>query len=232
MNKLASLLVLVGLGVVTALFLTGCAAREAVHPLFSYVAPDFGSRGVKTIALMPLVDRGETQKASSIVLPLLEAQALQKSAYIFLSQEEVVGRAMSTGSKEQYDRLVLNWRKQSELGKENVVSLGKGAAAEAFLFGEVFRWSKEQIAGNVEGASQTQVGIKLMLISTTTGEKIWEASDEQMLKSAFYSPISGIGTHVDEAGMVRQSSGASVPEPPPFEEVARRVLDAIFRVFP
>ena len=118
------------------------------------------------------------------------------------------------------------------MGKADFSGLGKGAAAEAFLFGEVFRWSKEQIAGNVEGASQTQVGIKLMLISTTTGEKIWEASDEQILKSAFYSPISGIGTHVDEAGMVRQSSGASVPEPPPFEEVARRVLDAIFRVFP
>lgn len=232
MNRLSSLLVLVGLSAVAALLLSGCAAQEAVHPLSSYVVQDFGNRGIKNIAFMPLAERGGTQAASPIVLPLIEARTFQKTAYIFLSQEEVAGRAMRTGLKEQYDRLVLNWKKGSELGKDDIVSLGKGVAAEAFLFGEVSLWNKEWIQANVEGTSQTQVGIKLMLVSATTGEKLWEASDEQMSKSARYSPQSGIGTYVDEAGMVRQSSTSGVPDPPPFEEVTVRVLDALFRVFP
>ena len=232
MNKFASVFVLVGLSAVTALLLAGCAAREAIHPLSSYVVPDFGSRDVKTIALMPMADRGGAQAASPAVLPLLEARVLQKTAYLFLSQEEVAGRAMRTGQKDRYDRLVVNWAKEGQVGKDDVISLGKGVAVEAFLFGEVLLWNKEWIAPNAEGTSQTQVGIKLVLFSATTGEKLWEASDEQTLKSAYYSPQSGIGTHVDKGGMVRQSSTGGVPEPPPYDEVAGRVLDALFRVFP
>jgi hypothetical protein len=232
MNRLASLFVLVGLSAVTALLLAGCAAREAVHPLSSYIVPDFSNRSVKVIAFMPLVDREASEAASPTVLPLIEARASQKAAYVFLSQEEIAGRAMKTGRKDEYDRLVLNWKNEKELGKEDVVSLGKAVVADAFLFGEVSLWNKAWVARNTEGTSQTQVGIKLMLVSATTGEKLWEASDEQTLKSAYYNPESGIGTYVDKGGMVRSSSTGGVPDPPPYEEVAKRVLDALFRVFP
>lgn len=233
MKRFSFPFVLAGVTVAVAFLLAGCAAREAVHPLSSYVAPDFGNKGVKIIAFMPLAEREGAQSASEIVLPLIEARAQQKIAYIFLSQEEMAGRAMRAGNKDQYDRVVAVWKKGSEPAKDDIVSLAKGVGADAFLFGNVFLWSKEKVQPNVEGTSDTQVGIKLSLVSAKSGEKLWEASDEQVSKSARYSPQSGIGTYVDEAGMVRQSSaGTGVPDAPPFEEVAARVLDAILRVLP
>lgn len=232
MSKTSFFFVLVGLSAMMVLLLTGCAAREAVHPLSTYIVPDFGARGVKTIALMPFSDRGTAEPGSPAVLPLVEARTLQKTAYVFLSQEETAGRAMRMAAKDQYDRLTAAWKKGDEPGKEDMISLGKAVAAEALLFGEVFSWNKEWVAPNAEGTSQTQVGVRLMLVSTATGERIWEASDEQILKGAYYNPESGIGAHVDKGGMVRQSSTAGVPDPPPYDEVAGRVLDAIFRVFP
>jgi len=232
MSKRSSLPVLAALGTLMVLVLGGCAAREAVHPLSTYVAPDFSSRGIKTIALMPFSDRGTAELGSPTVLPLVEARVFQKTGYLFLSQEEIAGRAMKTNVKDQYDRLTATWKKGEEPGKEDVISMGKVIAADALLCGEVFNWSKQWVAANEEGTSQRQVGIKRVLVSAATGEKIWEASDEQTLKSAYYSPESGIGTYVDSGGMVRQYSTAGVPDPPPYEEVAGRVLDAIFRVFP
>jgi len=233
MNRTLSSLLFFGLGIVAVFLLSGCAAREAMHPLSSYVVPDFGSKAVKVIAFMPLAEREGTLNASEIVLPLIEARVQQKTAYIFLSQEEVAGRVMRTGLKDRYDRVVAGWKSGGEPAKDDLVALGKGVSADAFLFGNVFVWSKEKVQQNVEGTSDTQVGIRLSLVSSSTGEKLWEASDEQVSKSARYSPQSGIGTHVDQAGMVRQSSaGSGVPDAPPFEEVASRVLDALFRVFP
>jgi hypothetical protein len=228
----ASLLFLVGVSAIATLVLTGCAAREAVHPLSTFVIPDFQGRGVKTIGFMPVSDPTNSEVGVATVLPLMEKRAAEVTAYMFLSEEEILGRTQKKGLRDRYTALVSGWRKDSEISKEDVVSVGGASNVEALLFAEIFEWNQEWVNQNTEGTSRSQVGIRAVLVSSENGETLWEVSDEQIMESAYYSPESGIGTHVDVAGMVRSSSAGGVPDPPPIEEVARRVLDALFRVFP
>ncbi len=227
-----SLVVLVSLAVLAALVLTGCASREAMHPISSYVVPDFSVRSVKTIGLIPIAERAGAEGATAKLLPLVEEYASAQVDYVFLSQEQVLGAAQKSGASEAYNALISAWQKGGQMAAEDVTAVGQAAGADALCFVEAYRWSKEWVAPNVEGQSESTVGVRAVLFGASKGEKLWEASDEQTLKSALYSPDSGIGTHVDAGGMVRTSSGAAVPEPPPIEEVAARVVQSIFRVFP
>ncbi|MFH0778894.1 MAG: hypothetical protein V2A71_09755 [Candidatus Eisenbacteria bacterium] len=212
--------------------LAGCVAREAAHPISTYVIPDYSGKAIKTVALIPMGEHVDLPEACAIALPLLEARASAKMAYVFLSEEEALGRAQKKGISDKYLRMVSEWKKEGTINKENVVSVGKDVAVDALLFTEIYLWNKEWVAPNAEGTSNSQVGMKLVLMGTKTGEKLWEAVDEQTTKSAYYSPQSGIGTHVDEAGMVRSSPVGGVPDPPPIEEAVKRALDAIFAMFP
>ncbi|KPJ58967.1 MAG: hypothetical protein AMJ46_13150 [Latescibacteria bacterium DG_63] len=232
MARRGSLLFLVGVSAIAALVLTGCAAREAVHPLSTYVVPDFRSKAVKTVGLMPISDQTNSEVGMATVLPLLEKRAAEETAYMFLSEEEILGRSQKKGLRDNYTALVSGWKKDSKISKEDVVSVGGGSNVEALLFVEILQWTQEWVNQNTEGTSWSQVGIRTVLVSSETGAKLWEASDEQIMESAYYSPESGIGTHVDAGGMVRSSAVGGVPDPPSIEEVARRVLDALFRVFP
>jgi hypothetical protein len=232
MKRKEPLLFLVGASVVVALLLLGCAGKEAVHPLSSFVVPDFAKRGVKTVGLMPISDQTNSEIGVATVLPLLEKRAAQETAYMFLSEEEILGRAQKKGLRDQYTALVSGWDMNGAISAPDVVSLGEACSVEAFLFTEIFIWNQEWVNQNVEGTSWSQVGIRTVLVGAKTGQKLWEASDEQTMESAYYSPESGIGTHVDAGGMVRASSIGGVPDPPPIEEVARRVLEALFKVYP
>ena len=232
MRKTESLLFLVGVSAVAALLLTGCAAREAVHPLSAYVIPDFGEKGIETIGLVPISDQTNSEVGVATLLPLLEARAAEETACMFLSKEEILGRAQKKGLRDRYSSLVSDWKTEGEISRDDVVSVGGGSSVDALLFTEIFLWNKEWVTQNTEGTSRSQVGIRTVLMSAETGEKLWEASDEQVMESAYYSPESGIGTHVDAGGMVRSSSIGGVPDPPPIEEVARRVVDALFKVYP
>jgi hypothetical protein len=232
MRRRTSLLFLVAASAVAALVLFGCAGKEAVHPLTSYCVPDFEAKGVKTIGLMPIGDQTNSDVGVPTVLPLLEKRAAQEADYLFLSEEEILGRSQKKGLRDTYMSLVSGWKKESTISAEDAVSVGQASGVEALLFAEIFKWNKEWVTQNVEGTSRSQVGIRTVLVGCETGEILWEASDEQIMESALYSPESGIGTHVDAGGMVRSSSVGGVPDPPPIEEVARRVLEALFRVFP
>ncbi len=232
MKRRVSLWLLVGVSIVAALVLTGCAARETVHPISTFVVPDFQSVGVKTIGFMPISDPTNSEVGMATTLPLMEQRAAEVTAYMFLSEEEILGRTQKKGLRDRYTALASGWKTESRISGEDVVSVGSASNVEALLFAEIFKWNQEWVNQNMEGTSQSQVGIRIVLVSSETGKRLLEISDEQIMESAYYSPESGIGTHVDAAGMVRSSSAGNVPDPPPIEEVARRVLDAIFRVFP
>jgi hypothetical protein len=231
MNKLASLVVLVGLIAVAALLLAGCAAKEAAHPLSSYVVPDFSARTVKTIALLPIADRTMSSDASDTVLRFLRQHVSAMTAYRFLSEEDVLGVAQSKNVSDAYNGLISGWRKKGDTGTQDAISVGQAVGADALLFTEVYIWIREWVEPNTKGASQTQIGIKMLLVSSKNGEKLWEAFDEQVVKSVEYDPGSKIGVHVDETGRATPLYGG-IPQPPTFDEVAPRVMDAIFKVFP
>jgi len=231
MNKQASLVALVGLVAVAALLLTGCAAREATHPLSSYVVPDFSARAVKTIALLPIADRTVSNDASDTVLRFLRPHVSTMTAYRFLSEEDVLGLTQSKNVSGAYNALISGWRKKGDVGTQDAISVGQAVGADALLFTEVYIWIREWVEPNARGASQTQVGIRMLLVSTKNGEKLWEVSDEQVAKSVEYDPGSKIGVHVDDTGRATALYGG-LPQPPTFDEVVPRVMDAIFKVFP
>ncbi|MBN1504447.1 MAG: hypothetical protein JW952_05215, partial [Candidatus Eisenbacteria bacterium] len=190
------------------------------------------ARAVKSVGLMPIAERAGVQEAGPKLLPALEGKLATKTAYVFLSQEQVLGAVQKSGVSDTYKRLLSGWRDKAALSAEDAAAVAQKAGVDALMFFEVNTWSREYVPANVEGESESRVGVRAVLLSGKNGEKLWESLDEQTLKSAHYSPESGIGTYVDEAGMVRASGGAGVPEPPPIEEVAARVAAALFKVLP
>jgi hypothetical protein len=231
MNKLVCLVALVGLIAVAALLLVGCAAKEATHPLSSYVVPDFTARAVKTIAILPIADRTVSTDASDTVLRFLRPHVSTMTAYRFLSEEDVLGLAQSKNVSDAYNALLSGWRKKGDIGTQDAISVGQAVGADALLLTEVNIWIREWVEPNTRGASQTQVGIRMLLVSSKNGEKLWEASDEQVVRSIEYDPASKIGVHVDDTGRATALYGG-IPQPPTFDEVAPRVMEAIFKVFP
>jgi hypothetical protein len=227
-----SLSVLVSIAVFAALLVCGCATREALHPINTFVVPDYSAMAIRNIGLMPIAERSGVEEAGAKLLPVLEAQLATKTAYVFISQEQVLGAVQKSGTSEQYKRLLSAWQKDGMIPAQDVAEVGKSAGVDALMLIEVTTWSREWVPSNVEGESVSRAGLKAVLVSAKNGEKLWESFDEQTLQSAHYTPQSGIGTYVDDAGMVRTSSTAGVPEPPPIEEVATRVAAAVFRVLP
>jgi hypothetical protein len=223
--------VFVSLVFLASLVLSGCVAREAMHPISSHVVPDY-DRGIRTIGLLPIAERHGAEGATLKLLPAVEQQVAAKTGYVFMAQEQVLGRAQQSGVADEYRALVSAWQADETVSGDGVVAVGKGAGVDALLFIEVYLWAQEWVQPNAEGASTSAVGMKALLYSAKNGEKLWEASDEQTMKSANYSPESGIGVRVDTGGLVRASSASAVPEPPPIEEVVNRVVGATLRVFP
>jgi hypothetical protein len=203
-----------------------------MHPITTFVVPDYSARAIKIVGLMPIVERAGVEGASAKLLPVLEGQLATNTAYVFLSQEQVLGAVQKSGISEQYKMLLSTWQKDGAISAQDAAAVGQSAGVDALMLVEVSAWSREWVAANVEGESLAKAGAKAVLVSAKNGEKLWESFDEQTLQSAHYSPQSGIGTYVDDAGMVRTSSTAGVPEPPPIEEVATRVIAAMFRVLP
>ena len=230
MKRTLSALVLVA--AVATVVVCGCATRQAMHPITTFVVPDYAARAIKTVGMMPIAERAEVQEAGPKLLPVLEGQLATKTAYVFLSQEQVLGAVQKSGVSERYSKLLSGWRDNGALPAEEVVAVAQKAGVDALMFIEVSAWAREYVQANTEGESVSKVGLKAVLVSAKTGEKLWESFDEQTLQSAHYSPESGIGTYVDEAGMVRSSGVGGVPEPPPIEEVALRVAADLFRVLP
>jgi hypothetical protein len=224
--------VLVAAAAVAGLVLCGCATKQAMHPITTFVVPDFSARTIKIVGLMPIAERAGVEEAGLKLLPVLEGQLATKTAYVFLSQEQVLGAVQKSGVSDRYKTLLSGWRDNGALSAEAAVEVARKAGVDALMFIEVSTWSREYVAANTEGESVSKVGLRAVLVGAKTGEKLWEAFDEQTMQSAHYSPESGIGTYVDEAGMVRSSGGAGVPEPPPIEEVALRAATALFRVLP
>jgi len=223
---------LVAVAIAAALVLCGCAARQAMHPITTFVVPDYSARAIKTVGLMPIAERAGVQEAGPKLLPVLEAQLATKTAYVFLSQEQVLGSVQKSGVTDRYNKLLSGWRDNGSISAEDAVAVAQKAGTDALMLVEVSTWSREYVPANVEGESVSKVGLKAVLVSGKTGEKLWESYDEQSLQSAHYSPESGIGTYIDQAGMVRSSGKGGVPEPPPIEEVALRVVNDVFRVLP
>ncbi len=223
---------LVAVATVVAFAVCGCATREAMHPITTFVVPDFSARAIKTVGLMPIAERAGVEEAGLKLLPVLEGQLATRTAYVFLSQEQVLGAVQKSGVSERYNRLLSGWRDNGALSAEDAAAVAQKAGVDALMFIEVNTWARDYVQANTEGESVSKVGLKAVLVGAKTGEKLWESFDEQTMQSAHYSPESGIGTYVDQAGMVRSSGGAGVPEPPPIEEVALRVATALFRTLP
>ncbi len=218
--------------VVAAFVVCGCATKEAMHPITTFVVPDFSARAIKTVGLMPIAERAGVEEAGLKLLPVLEGQLAAKTAYIFLSQEQVLGAVQKSGVSDRYNKLLSGWRNDGTLSAEDAAAVAQKAGVNALMFVEVSTWSREWVPANTEGESVSKVGLKAVLVSGKTGEKVWESFDEQTLQSAHYSPESGIGTYIDDAGMVRSAGKGGVPEPPPIEEVATRVVRDVFKVLP
>jgi hypothetical protein len=223
---------LVAVAAAAALVLCGCAAKQAMHPITTFVVPDYSARAIRTVGLMPIAERAGVEEAGLKLLPVLEGELATKAAYVFLSQEQVLGAVQKSGVSDRYNRLLSGWRDKSVISAEDAAAVAQKAGTDALMFIEVSTWSREYVPANTEGESVSKVGLKAVLVSGKNGERLWESFDEQTLQSAHYSPESGIGTYIDAAGMVRSAGKGGVPEPPPIEEVALRVVTGLFRVLP
>ncbi len=111
-----------------ALVLCGCAAKQAMHPISTFVVPDFSARAVKTVGLMPLAERAGVQEAEPKLLPVLEGQLAAKASYVFLSQEQVLGAVQKSGVTDRYNKLLSGWRDDGALSRLARATATVGAA--------------------------------------------------------------------------------------------------------
>ncbi len=195
----------------------------------AYLHPQYESLGVGTIGLLPWLQRKYDSDAERI-MRLELAQGLEPSGYRFTNDTALRTMSRSIGAESLLVSATDQYRKDGTIRAETLVELGKRVSVDAVLAPFLDRWERETIEVTVRGNSRTDIGTRLALYSTKTGELLWSTYVEESGEGPYNDP--GTGGEVGTNPLASQTGPAVSLEPPSFEDVADRWSKKLTKAFP
>jgi len=219
-----------------ALTACGCTSK-AVTPKATtvFLDPGYASKTIETIALLPMANVSGEPDAEKILGNAVEAELASRADYSFLTVHGLQRKAQASGLSGDLESLRRQWMHTREFKADIAGKLANKLKVDAFLVGEITRWEKKDLQPQERGYPQTAVSCRVFLMDGRTGEKLWEAVAERVVKGQYYDPTDQEVTQfVDEAGIVRGSGGKPVRtvEAPALREVAADVAADIVTAIP
>lgn len=222
---------------VAALAVSGCGTAGKMTPKADtiFLAPDYASRGIGTVALLPMANATGEADAEKILGNALESQLASRTDYEFMTVERLRRKAQTAGLSADLESLQRQWVQAREFKAGLSRKLADGLDIDAFLVGEITKWDKRDLKSQETGYPSSEVSARVHLMEARTGEKLWEATADRIVKGPYHDPTNQEVTQfVDDAGIVRGSGGKPVQtvEAPSIREVADEVAVDIVMAIP
>lgn len=194
----------------------------------SYLHPKFKSFDVRSIGLLPWMQRQQNPDAERILRPEL-AQGLAPTGYSFTDDTHLRTLARGVGAESLLVDATVQYAKDATIRPETLVEIGERVSVDAILAPFLDRWESETIAVEVRGYSRTDIAARLSLFSTKTGELLWNASIEASGQGPYNDPGAG---NLSRTAPTAQGKPTTSLDPPSFEQVADQWSHRVTEVFP
>jgi hypothetical protein len=236
MNRALSLCFAIALAAAVAVTFTGCSTQGVTPKATTvFLAPDYASRTINTMAVLPLSNVTGAPDADRILGNAIELQLVNRSDYSFMTVERITRKAQASGLSADLESLRRQWVHTREFKPGLARKLGDELKIDAFLVGTIEKWQKVDLRPEERGNPHTDIGCRVFLMDARTGDKLWEASATRVVKGPYYDPSEqNITQYMDEAGIMRGSGGKPVQtvEAPAIREVADEVAADIVMAIP
>ena len=184
--------------------LAGCVATAHVS---TYVDPDFGSRPVRSVAVLPLENgRLGPQIAANINGGILQGIGRRNPSLVLVGPRDAQERISDGGLIEAYAQFLRDYATSGLINRTTLSKVGAALRVDAVLQGEITQLVAED--GYPYHGAHTNITIRYSLIGTATGTLLWQCS--------------GSGEKMVSA----------MQKAPPLEEVIPAALDAILKALP
>ncbi len=214
----------------------GC---KPAHPSKVVSDPSFDPNRINAVLVAPFVSSilegiDPNRQSERIMNKTLADFLSARDDYRFLSADQFQSAVFRAGLEARWTAFKNEWIKNHTVDAEFLRQLKVALTVDVLLLPHVYLWNKDE-ADYRETAtnSATQVGATLALLDMSTGQILWEASDENFRESV----RSESRDVVSSGGIDRRVSGVSgtgrdVYAAPPFETVAQIVLQVLVDVLP
>ncbi len=235
MNRAVSLCCVITLAAVAVVF-SGCGT-QAVTPKATtvFLAPNYASRTIETVAILPLSNVTGEPDAERMLGNAIELQLVDRRDYTFMTVQRLTRSAQASGLTGDLESLQDQWVHTRKFKPEQARKLADELKIDAFLVGTIDKWQKVDLRPEETGTPHTDVGCRVYLMDARTGDRLWEASADRVVKGPYYDPSQeNVTQYMDEAGIMRGSGGKPVQtiEAPSIREVADEVAADIVMAIP
>lgn len=221
---------------IAALAFSGCGSKGVTPKATTvFLDPEFASRSVETVALLPFANMTGEADAEKILGAAIERQFAFRTDYEFMTVNRVQRKAQAAGMSADMESLRRQWMHQREFKTNLSRKLADELKVDAFMVGEITKWEEVDLRAEETGYPTTTVAARVYLMDARTGAKLWEATANKVVKGQYWNPADQTITgYVDEAGIARGSGGTPVQvvEAPSIREVADEAAADIVTAMP
>jgi hypothetical protein len=223
--------------IAVALFNALPAAAARKEPAERFLRPDYASFQVKSIAVLPVVSltpvtvRGRENDPIEI-MGIHQERALAPIGYRFLGQGLFRSAAKAAGADSAVAKLVSGWQTRGELDSTALKAVGATGVADALLAAMVTVWDRNTIDPSVAGQSMTQIGVRMALYSTRTGELLWRDTFLEKGEGPYNNPGESNVTGLTRTGLTPSAQTSTALDPPTYDDVAVKLEKKIRTGFP
>jgi hypothetical protein len=211
---------------------TGCqgAANRAQGPANVFLDPSFAERGIESAAFVAVHSVAADDQAPLLVGGLF-SQSLrsQQNRFVVLDPETASSVASRSGHGEAFRKVKEIWESHHRVDPAYADELCKALAVDGLLMADITTWEREKVDWTSEGRSFTQVTLSLRLVDGADGRLVWNGRESRYEESERYEfSESQAGVYTDDSRVSRvEQPGGVAPEPPAYEEVARKIVDVL-----
>lgn len=194
----------------------------------AWIAPDWDARGIKSIAIAPLLSLERNPEAEAITRRGLEA-AFAGKPYRFRGSGTVHEAVHAAKADAAWTAATAASKGGAPLDSATARALHAALSADAVFFGSVTNWQRFIVDEQTRGASFTQVGVDFALYSLVDGAVVWRGTFVEKGDGPFNEPQRGDVTPRDPSGY---SGRRAALEPPTYQEVVEKLMVRIAGALP
>lgn len=230
---------IVGFGLGCALLALGGGCNKKVaenRATEVYVAPDWNSQGVTTLAYCGLGSAAGDETARADAERLIEAELRgSQERFVILTLKNADARAAEKGKSDLLKRVRQVWRDDRLVDQFLAKELCQTLGVDGLIFGDLGDWTEQRIDVSQEGTSWTRTEIGIYVYSADTGLLVWGAQRAIRKDSVPYSPTAVPGNAAERADRAERRSERAesvTPDPPEVEAVAHELMLELVALFP
>jgi hypothetical protein len=195
----------------------------------AWVAPDWNSRGIRSIAIAPLRSVERNPEAEALARRGLEA-ALAGRPFRFRGAGTILEAVKLGRAEAPWAAAVAAAAKGAPLDSATAGPVGAALRTDALLFTSVTHWQRYVVDAQTRGSSFTQVGVDAVLYSLADGAVVWRGSFVEKGDGPYNEPQSGDRDLRDPSGNLEARKSSL--EPPAYEVVIEKLMERVAAALP